>query len=245
MRSERAAKSAAISQITEPEVKAPKEEKTKAKSRGRQKSAAKPAPKQSRTKKPKTATKRPASKPRSASPAKKTAKQSSGKAKVTISGRKVINNVTHYRVKSGAGFDFKAIYELNADSVMAWEQKQFDSESVKVDDRAIEPVEHIVHKILDERIRYKNVVYKIRWKGFGHTEDSWLKLSDLGNAPEALAEWEAKKEKAAQKKAERAKARAEKAAAKKAERAAQPKKPKGKQAKKPANDKPAEKPAES
>ena len=38
------------------------------------------------------------------------AKQSSGKAKVTISGRKVINNVTHYRVKSGAGFDFKAIY---------------------------------------------------------------------------------------------------------------------------------------
>lgn len=76
-------------------------------------------------------------------------------------------------------------------------------------------------------------------------EDSWLKLSDLGNAPEALAEWEAKKEKAAQKKAERAKARAEKAAAKKAERVAQPKKPKGKQAKKPANDKPAEKPAES
>ena len=33
MRSERAAKSAAISQITEPEVKAPKEEKTKAKAR--------------------------------------------------------------------------------------------------------------------------------------------------------------------------------------------------------------------
>ena len=45
---------------------------TSKKSRGRQKSAAKPAPKQSRTKKPKTAAKRPASKPRSASPAKKT-----------------------------------------------------------------------------------------------------------------------------------------------------------------------------
>ena len=45
---------------------------TSKKSRGRQKTAAKPAPKQSRTKKPKTATKRPASKPRSASPAKKT-----------------------------------------------------------------------------------------------------------------------------------------------------------------------------
>ena len=51
---------------------------------------------------------------------------------------------------------------------MAWEKKQFSEGSDKADDRALEPgAEHIVHKILDERIRYKNVVYKIRWKGFG------------------------------------------------------------------------------
>ena len=49
-----------------------------------------------------------------------------------------------------------------------------------------------IDAILDSRIHYRKLQYKVRWLGFNDTEDRWLDASDLDNAKELVAEFHAK-----------------------------------------------------
>lgn len=46
--------------------------------------------------------------------------------------------------------------------------------------------EYKIDRILKHRGNLRNRSYLIRWKGYSAKEDSWIKESDLGNAPEIL-----------------------------------------------------------
>lgn len=45
-----------------------------------------------------------------------------------------------------------------------------------------------VDKIIDKKIKNKEVHYKVHWKGFGDEEDSWEPESFLGNCKKAIKE---------------------------------------------------------
>ncbi|KAF7195946.1 M-phase phosphoprotein 8 [Pseudocercospora fuligena] len=52
-----------------------------------------------------------------------------------------------------------------------------------------------VEKIVDERDEDVKVEYRIRWKGFGESDDTWETLEDFENMDEVLEEWEQVKHK--------------------------------------------------
>ena len=54
--------------------------------------------------------------------------------------------------------------------------------------------EYQVEKIVDERIQGKEKFYKVRWKGYDSTHDTWVRESELGGAQEVLQHWRGKKE---------------------------------------------------
>jgi len=162
---------------------------------------------------PKKATKkpgkrgRPKSAAKSASPAKRKKSPTKKKAapkpekksgKVTISGRRVINNVVQYKVKVGSGEpDWQPIYDCpDLDAVLKWEEKQFDAgASEEETDGHFE-----VDKIVDQKFRYNQIMYLVRWKGFSKNKDSWQKEETFEDCPAVLDDWQKKiQEKAAKK----------------------------------------------
>jgi len=58
-------------------------------------------------------------------------------------------------------------------------------------------MEYEVEKILSKRKRYGKVEYLVWWKGYTAEEDIWEKESNLGNAREAVEEYEKEYEKMA------------------------------------------------
>ena len=50
--------------------------------------------------------------------------------------------------------------------------------------------EYEVDKIVDKKKEGRRVLYKVRWKGYGVNDDTWQKLSDLGNAKTAVKAFE-------------------------------------------------------
>ena len=58
-------------------------------------------------------------------------------------------------------------------------------------------IEYEVEKILSKRKRYGKVEYLVRWKGYTAKEDTWEKESNLGNAKEAVEEYEKEYERTA------------------------------------------------
>jgi len=58
-------------------------------------------------------------------------------------------------------------------------------------------MEYKVEKILSKRKRYGKVEYLVRWKGYTAEEDTWEKKSNLGNAKEAVEEYEKEYERTA------------------------------------------------
>jgi Chromo (CHRromatin Organisation MOdifier) domain len=49
--------------------------------------------------------------------------------------------------------------------------------------------EYEVEKIVAEQRNKGKVTYRVRWKGYDATEDTWQTARDLRNAPELLREW--------------------------------------------------------
>jgi len=58
-------------------------------------------------------------------------------------------------------------------------------------------MEYEVEKILSKRKRYRKVEYLVRWKGYTAKEDTWEKEGNLGNAREAVEDYEREYEKTA------------------------------------------------
>ena len=58
-------------------------------------------------------------------------------------------------------------------------------------------MEYEVEKILSKRKRYGKVEYLVRWKRYTAEEDTWEKESNLGNAREAIEDYEREYEKMA------------------------------------------------
>ena len=58
-------------------------------------------------------------------------------------------------------------------------------------------MEYEVERILSKRKRYGKVEYLVRWKGYTVEEDTWEKEGNLGNAREAVADYEKEYEKMA------------------------------------------------
>ena len=58
-------------------------------------------------------------------------------------------------------------------------------------------MEYEVEKILSKRKRYGKVEYLVRWRGYTAEEDTWKKEENLGNAQEAVEDYEKEYEKTA------------------------------------------------
>lgn len=205
--------------------------------RGRPKSATpkKAAKKPGKRGRPKSAAKSASPAKRKKSPTKKKAapKPEKKSGKVTISGRRVINNVVQYKVKIGSGeADWQPIYDCpDLDAVLKWEEKQFDAgASEEETDGHFE-----VDKIVDQKFRYNRIMYLVRWKGFSKNKDSWQKEETFEDCPAVLDDWQKKiQEKAAKKQMRMEKAlkrREEKAAQKAEEKKTNPPKKRGRKPK--------------
>jgi len=64
-------------------------------------------------------------------------------------------------------------------------------------------MEYEVEKILSKRKRYGKVEYLVQWKGYMVEEDTWEKEGNLGNAREAVEDYEREYEKTARRIRER------------------------------------------
>ena len=56
------------------------------------------------------------------------------------------------------------------------------------DDMAVSE-EYKVEQIMGHRKRGKGWVYRVRWKGYNATDDTWATMQDLRNAPEMLQQY--------------------------------------------------------
>jgi hypothetical protein len=45
-----------------------------------------------------------------------------------------------------------------------------------------------VEEVMNSRLRYRRLEYLVKWKGYGHEENSWLVEGDI-EAPELIAEF--------------------------------------------------------
>jgi len=93
--------------------------------------------------------------------------------------------------------------------------KAFDKEWQAKQD-IIAATDYEIEKIVDERVYRNKMCYLVRWRNFKSDSDTWEPEDQFKDAQDVLTEWEATK----QKKAERAVVAKEKRDAKKAERAA-------------------------
>ena len=49
-----------------------------------------------------------------------------------------------------------------------------------------------VEKIVGKKKEGRKILYQVRWKGYGPSEDTWQKTSDLRNAKDAIKAYESK-----------------------------------------------------
>jgi len=120
---------------------------------------------------------------------------------VIISGRKIINNILHYEVKPVGQNkkSWKPIFEIDdIDAIREWEESQYIAGS---DNKFNEVKEYQVEKIISKRGAGKRTEYRVSWKGYPTSANSWEPVENLGGAKELIRafdkDWQEKQDKIA------------------------------------------------